>query len=63
MEICVQNTVDSLITSKNEYPADQLHSHDNVTNALDTRIRVSWALNKFARTDDSIQFLSNVQCK
>lgn len=54
MEICVQNTVDSLITSKNGYPADQLHSRDNATNALDTRIRVSWVLNVFARTSYTV---------
>lgn len=42
MEICVQNTVDTLITSKNGYPAEQLHSrNNNATDALDTRIRVS----------------------
>lgn len=45
MEICVQSTVDTLITSKNGYPADQLHSRDNATaNSLDTRIRVSCVL-------------------
>lgn len=41
MEICVQNSVETLITSKNGYPAEQLHSRDNATNALNTRIGVS----------------------
>lgn len=41
MEICVQSSVDTLITSKNGYPAEQLHSRDNATNAFDTQIGVS----------------------